>query len=325
MKNISIFVLIFLYSTLLLSCNNNNAIKINKSDNDTIIKKKKTMKYNTLTQEEKNIIENKGTESPFTGKYWNFKGEGVYLCKKCDAPLYNSKDKFESHCGWPSFDDEIKGAVTHKLDADGKRTEIICNNCGGHLGHVFEGEGLTDKNIRHCVNSTSLKFISKESMPIYETAYFAGGCFWGVEFFMHKLDGIKSTSVGYMGGTKENPTYNDVCSYKTGHAEVVEIVYDKNKVKFEDITKLFFEIHDFTQINRQGPDVGTQYRTEIFYTTNEQKEIVDSLINILDNKGYKVATKVTLSTKYWVAENYHQDYYDNKGSKPYCHSYKKIF
>lgn len=124
-----------------------------------------------------------------------------------------------------------------------------------------EGEGFTNKNIRHCVNSISLQFISKDSLPKYETAYFAGGCFWGVEYFMQKLNGIKTTSVGYMGGTKDNPTYNDVCSHNTGHAEVVEIVYDINKVKFEEIAKLFFEIHDFTQINRQGPDIGDQYRT----------------------------------------------------------------
>ncbi|MDD3647050.1 MAG: methionine-R-sulfoxide reductase [Candidatus Dojkabacteria bacterium] len=116
------------------------------------------MKYKELTEEEKEVIENKGTEKPFTGKYWDHFKKGKYFCKKCGAVLYRSKDKFKSSCGWPSFDDEVKGAVKRVADADGVRTEIICANCGAHLGHVFEGENLTNKNVRHCVNSLSLEF-----------------------------------------------------------------------------------------------------------------------------------------------------------------------
>lgn len=117
------------------------------------------MELNKLTEEEKRVIIDKGTEARFVGEYTNNKETGVYVCKQCNSPLYDSKDKFESTCGWPSFDQEIEGAVKRTLDADGSRTEITCANCGGHLGHVFEGEMLTDKNIRHCVNSISLKFV----------------------------------------------------------------------------------------------------------------------------------------------------------------------
>jgi peptide methionine sulfoxide reductase msrA/msrB len=285
------------------------------------------MNYNKLTPEEEYVIIHKGTEYPWTGEYVNSSDEGIYACKRCDAPLYRSGDKFDSHCGWPSFDDEIEGAVKRIPDPDGMSTEIVCAICGAHLGHVFIGEGFTDKNTRHCVNSVSMKFIpaEKPEEATTEKAIFAGGCFWGVEYFMQQKKGVLSVVSGYIGGIKENPTYKEVCSGTTGHAEAVEIVFDPSQVTYEELARLFFEIHDPTHVDRQGPDVGEQYRSEIFYLNDEQKIIAENLIDILKSKGYKIATRVTPATTFWQAEDYHQDYYEVQGSLPYCHGYTKRF
>lgn len=283
------------------------------------------MEYNKLTPEEEKVILHKGTEAPYSGEYWNYTGNGTYVCKQCNAPLYKSTSKFDSHCGWPSFDDELDGAVKRMPDADGRRTEIICANCGGHLGHVFLGERFTEKNTRHCVNSLSIDFIPAPENPQYLKAYFAGGCFWGVEYHFEKIDGVISAKSGYMGGGKDDPSYQEVCTGNTGHAEVVEITYDPQKVDFEKLAILFFEIHDPTQLDGQGPDIGEQYRSEIFYTDENQKKVSEKLIKLLIGKGYDVVTGLSKADKFWVAEEYHQDYYERKGSKPYCHFYKKKF
>lgn len=156
-------------------------------------------------------------------------------------------------------------------------------------------------------------------------AIYAGGCFWGVEYYMQKQEGVIATTVGYIGGTKENPTYEEVCAHITGHYEAIEIEYDPEKVSYENLTKLFFEIHDPTQENGQGPDIGEQYKSVIFYNTDEEREISQKLIDELKSKGYDVVTKLVKATKFWPAEDYHQDYYNKKGSLPYCHGYTKRF
>ncbi len=277
--------------------------------------------YRSLTPEEKSVIINKGTERPFTGKYDKFNEEGIYVCKRCGAELYRSTDKFNSGCGWPSFDDEIPGAVRSTPDPDGLRTEITCNHCGAHLGHVFMNEGFTDKNTRHCVNSISLEFIPARTSQGNgrDTAYFAGGCFWGVEYYLEQAKGVISVESGYMGGRTINPSYQEVSGHLSGHAEAVQVVYDPSETTYEDVTRLFFEIHDPTQLNRQGPDVGNQYRSEVFYRSVEQKEIAGKLVSLLEKKGFKVVTLISPATTFWKAEDYHQDHYIRKGGTPYCH------
>lgn len=285
----------------------------------------KGMNYNKLTPEEEQIIIHKGTEPPFSGKYCKFRGSGTYVCKRCGAPLYKSQNKFDSECGWPSFDEAIPGAVKEMPDADGIRTEITCVRCGAHLGHIFKGEHLTDKNVRFCVNSISMSFIPDSQTVKAEKAYFAGGCFWGMEYLMQHTEGVISTRVGYMGGLVSNPTYEEVCGGTTGHVETVEVVYDPTKTTFEKLARYFFEIHDPTQVNRQGPDVGDQYRSAVFYVDDNQKQITEKLIRLLKDKGYKVVTQVTKAGPLWEAEKYHQDYYEDTGKQPYCHFYQKRF
>ncbi len=329
--------LMFVPQTIILSAHAMGGKKTESGDNNMVI--------NKLTPEEERVIIDKGTELPFTGKYDNFTAAGVYTCKRCGAELFRSKDKFDAGCGWPSFDDAIPGAVKMTPDPDGMRTEITCARCGAHLGHVFMGEHFTPKNARYCVNSISMNFTpAPETMGTQparsqnattqnvsskevssQKAYFAGGCFWGTEYWLEKAPGVISAKVGYMGGHIPNPTYEQVCSDTTGYAETTELIFDPNKTNYETLARLFFEIHDPTEMNRQGPDVGDQYRSEIFYVDENQKQIAGKLISILKDKGFNVVTKLAGADKFWEAEKYHQNYYAHNGKKPYCHFYQKRF
>jgi len=275
-----------------------------------------TMEYNVLTPEEERVMVHKGTEKPFGGKYHDHAEPGIYSCKRCDAALYPADSKFKSGTGWPSFDEAIPGAVRRQPDPDGQRTEVVCAQCGAHLGHVFLGEGFTPKDTRHCVNSIALEFVPEHRI---KRAIFAGGCFWGVEYHFQRVPGVLSTAAGYIGGNTENPTYEDVCRKNTGHAEAVEVVYDPEKVTYETLARLFFEIHDPTQVNRQGPDIGDQYRSAVFYLDDEQRRTAQKLIGILEQKGLDIATAVVPAGRFWAAEDYHQRYYDKTGKEPYCH------
>ena len=282
--------------------------------------------WRALTAEEARVIEHKGTEAPFSGKYYQHRELGVYTCRRCGAALYRAEDKFDTSCGWPSFDAEVVGAIKRQADADGQRVEILCATCSGHLGHVFSGERLTRQNVRHCVNSLALDFVSSQEVPqVFERAIFAGGCFWGVEYFMQQAPGVIYAVSGYTGGTQEFPSYQQVCRGDTGHIEAVEVLFDPRQTTYEKLARLFFETHDPTQLDRQGPDIGEQYRSVIYPIDGKQKAVAEQLIAILKAKGHKVVTRVELAGKFWPAEANHQDYYFRKGSTPYCHAPVKRF
>ncbi|MCK5785536.1 MAG: bifunctional methionine sulfoxide reductase B/A protein [Candidatus Sabulitectum sp.] len=275
------------------------------------------MEYRDLTPEEEYVIVHGGTEMPNSGVYVDTFEGGIYTCKRCGAPLFISETKFQAHCGWPAFDQAIEGAVRMIPDDDGVRTEIRCASCNGHLGHVFTGEGYTETDTRHCVNSISMDFIPGDNI---ETAYFAGGCFWGVEYTFDHTAGVLSAESGYMGGNVDNPEYSEVCSGSTGHTETVKVVFDNRVTTFREQAMTFFEIHDPTQENGQGVDTGTQYRSAVFYTTGEQLTVVNDLISILTDRGYVIATEVSPAQSFWQAEDYHQNYFDSNGAGYGCHA-----
>lgn len=267
------------------------------------------------------------TERAFTGKMWNSETKGTYYCAACGLKLFRSNQKFTSSCGWPSFfEQENKNSVVFKDDNSFgmRRTEALCGRCNSHLGHLFD-DGPEPTGKRYCMNAISLDFVPDgtvaQNKGNTESIVLGGGCYWCVEAVYENLDGVEKVVSGFAGGTVENPSYEEVCTGRTGAAEVVQITYDKTKTSLDEIFKVFFTVHDPTTLNRQGADVGTQYRSVIFYKTEEQKKAAESIITDLNNaKVYdsKIVTTLEPFKAFYKAEDYHQNYYENNKNQPYC-------
>ncbi|MBE8162986.1 MAG: bifunctional methionine sulfoxide reductase B/A protein [Bdellovibrionaceae bacterium] len=313
----------------------------------TVTKSKYDLK--NLSPEEYEITQNKGTEAAFANKYWDNKEEGIYVDKVSGKALFSSKDKYTSGSGWPSFTkpldaDEIKKEIDNKLNVE--RVEIHSKSAKTHLGHVFNDGPKEKGGKRFCVNSASLQFISLSEMKKRgyeqylklfknkntkdetatvtktETATLAGGCFWGVQHLLKKLPGVISSQAGYTGGTTKNPTYNTISTGLTSHAEAVQIVFDPQKVSYTQVLDYFWRLHNPTELNKQGPDVGIQYRSAIFYHSEKQEQLAQASLTAFDKSGVfkkKAVTQIVKASTFYPAEKYHQDYF-SKNTGRVCHA-----
>ncbi len=281
-------------------------------------------KISSLTPHAQLVICERATELPHTGAYNIAMTQGSYLCRRCGLALFRANSQFNSSCGWPAFDRIIANTLKELPDHD-TRIEIQCNRCDGHLGHVFTGEHFTSTNKRYCVNSLAIDFVADNTVIDTEEAILAGGCFWGVDYHMAQTPGVLNVEVGYSGGTVENPTYDTVCQGHTGHYEAVRVIFDLAKTTYHAVLQRFFEIHDPTQPNGQGVDIGHPYQSAVFYYDEQQRKTFERLMIELQNHGYDAATKIMPVHLFWPAEAYHQDYYTKQDKLPYCHQPVKRF
>lgn len=263
-----------------------------------------------LSDVEYHILRKDGTERAFTHPYNDNKAKGIYYCAACQNPLFDSETKFNSGTGWPSFWQPLYSrSVTVRIDRSHGmvREEVRCARCDGHLGHVFD-DGPQPTGLRYCMNGGALRF--QEPIEL-DTVVFAQGCFWCVEEIFEKIRGVRDVVSGYSGGPEPNPTYEQVGSGATGHAEAVQIVYDPSKITYEQLLKVYFHSGDITQVNGQGPDRGPQYRSVIFYNDDAQRAAAEAYIARLEASGRyrsKIAVELKPRMPFYPAEDYHQDF-----------------
>lgn len=284
---------------------------------DRVVQKSDAEWQELLTPEQYQITRKKGTERPFSSEMCSSFEPGPYACVCCESLLFDAGKKFESGTGWPSFTQPVReNAIAYHADRSHGmyRIETTCNTCGAHLGHVFQ-DGPRPSGLRYCMNALALKKLDRK----YETATFGGGCFWCTEAVFQQLKGVQKVTSGYSGGKRPDPTYEQVCSGATGHAEVVQITFDPNEISYADLLRIHLSTHDPTTLNRQGADHGTQYRSIILTHNSDQEATAQQILaEMQPDFQDEIVTQIEPLDVFYPAEEYHQNYFNNNPAQPYC-------